>query len=127
MLLDIAAGQRSPKWPVFKGALRRGESQGHLWLLKALVEADIYVGGNPLQPPETGTTVRLKDEKRRLQDALRGYQGAMGDSQCSELPSLAGCTNESYKLTDTVASPQRSRNATFGEFTPSVLMAGWGI
>jgi len=25
---------------------------------KALVEADIYVGGNPLQPPETGTTVQ---------------------------------------------------------------------
>src|SRR5580700_4261054 len=35
---------------------------------KALVEADIYVGGNPLQPPETGTTVRLKDGKRRVQD-----------------------------------------------------------
>jgi hypothetical protein len=25
---------------------------------KALVEADIYVGGNPLQPPETGTASR---------------------------------------------------------------------
>jgi hypothetical protein len=36
---------------------------------KALVEADIYVGGSPLQPPETGTTVRLKDGKRRVQDA----------------------------------------------------------
>ncbi len=24
---------------------------------KALVEADIFVGGSPLQPPETGTTV----------------------------------------------------------------------
>ena len=35
---------------------------------KALVEADIYVSGNPLQSPETGTTVRLKDGKRRVQD-----------------------------------------------------------
>ena len=35
---------------------------------KALIEAGILVGGNPLQPPETGTTVRLKDGKRRVQD-----------------------------------------------------------
>ena len=35
---------------------------------KALVEAGIYVGGNPLEVPETGTTVRLKDGKRRVQD-----------------------------------------------------------
>ena len=35
---------------------------------KALVEAGIYVSGNPLQAPETGTTVRLKDGKRRVQD-----------------------------------------------------------
>ncbi len=35
---------------------------------KALVEAGVYVGGNPLEVPETGTTVRLKDGKRRVQD-----------------------------------------------------------
>jgi hypothetical protein len=35
---------------------------------KALVEAGIYVGGNPLEVAETGTTVRLKDGKRRVQD-----------------------------------------------------------
>src|SRR5712692_9443174 len=35
---------------------------------QALVEAGIYVGGNPLQAPETGTTVRLKEGKRRVQD-----------------------------------------------------------
>ena len=35
---------------------------------KALVEAGVFVGGNPLQAPETGTTVRLKDGKRRVQD-----------------------------------------------------------
>ena len=34
----------------------------------AIVEAGIFVGGQPLQPPETGTTVRLKDGKRRVQD-----------------------------------------------------------
>jgi hypothetical protein len=35
---------------------------------QAIVEAGIYVGGNPLRGPETGTTVRLKDGKRRVQD-----------------------------------------------------------
>ncbi|HEY1950951.1 MAG TPA: hypothetical protein VGG97_28310 [Bryobacteraceae bacterium] len=35
---------------------------------KALVEADIYLGGNPLKAPETATTVRLKEGKRRVQD-----------------------------------------------------------
>jgi hypothetical protein len=35
---------------------------------KALVEAGIYVGGDPLEVPETGTTVRLKEGKRRVQD-----------------------------------------------------------
>jgi hypothetical protein len=35
---------------------------------EALVKAGIYVGGNPLEVPETGTTVRLTEGKRRVQD-----------------------------------------------------------
>lgn len=35
---------------------------------KALVEAAIYVGGLPLEVPETGTTVRVKEGSRRVQD-----------------------------------------------------------
>ena len=35
---------------------------------KAMLDAGIYVGGDPLEVPETGTTVRLKDGKRRVQD-----------------------------------------------------------
>ena len=35
---------------------------------KALVEAKVYVGANALELPETGTTVRVKDGKRRVQD-----------------------------------------------------------
>jgi len=34
---------------------------------KAFIEAGIYVGGDPLEVPETGTTVRLKQRKRRVQ------------------------------------------------------------
>ena len=35
---------------------------------KALVEAGVYVGANAIEVPETGTTVRLKEGKRRVQD-----------------------------------------------------------
>ena len=35
---------------------------------KALVEAGVYVGADALEVPETGTTVRLRDGKRRVQD-----------------------------------------------------------
>ena len=35
---------------------------------KALVGAGVYVGGDALEVPETGTTVRLGDGKRRVQD-----------------------------------------------------------
>jgi hypothetical protein len=35
---------------------------------KSLVGAGIYVGGSPLEVPETGTTVRVKEGKRRVQD-----------------------------------------------------------
>jgi hypothetical protein len=35
---------------------------------KALVEAGIYAGGDALEVPETGTTVRVKQGERRVQD-----------------------------------------------------------
>jgi hypothetical protein len=46
---------------------------------KSLVEAGIYVGGDPVEVPETGVTVRVKEGKRRVQRwPLRRYQGATG-------------------------------------------------
>jgi hypothetical protein len=35
---------------------------------QALVAAGVYVGASALELPETGTTVRVKDGKRRVQD-----------------------------------------------------------
>jgi hypothetical protein len=35
---------------------------------KALVEAGGYLDGGPLHPPDTATTVRLKDGRRQIQD-----------------------------------------------------------
>ncbi len=56
---------------------------------KALVEAGIYVGGDPLQLPETGTTVRLKEGKRRVQDGpYADTKEQLGGFIILELPSL---------------------------------------
>jgi hypothetical protein len=35
---------------------------------KSMIEAGVYVGGDPLEAPETGTTVRIQEGKRRVQD-----------------------------------------------------------
>jgi hypothetical protein len=47
-----------------------GDSYVGAWraYYRACVEAGIYVGGDPLHLPETGTTVRQKDGKRFVQD-----------------------------------------------------------
>jgi hypothetical protein len=48
---------------------------------KALVESGAYVGGDPLEVPETGTTVRLKEGKRRVQDGpFADTKEQLGDS-----------------------------------------------
>ena len=56
---------------------------------KALVEAGVYVGGNPLQAPETATTVRLKEGKRHVQDGpFADAKEQLGGFTILELPSL---------------------------------------
>ena len=42
---------------------------------QALVDAGVDVGGNPREVPETGTTVRRKEGKRRVQDGVTGVIG----------------------------------------------------
>jgi hypothetical protein len=56
---------------------------------KALIEAGIYVGGAPLEVPETATTVRLKEGKRRVQDGpFADTKEQLGGFTILELPSL---------------------------------------
>ena len=56
---------------------------------KALVDAGIYVGGDPLEAPETATTVRLKEGKRRVQDGpFADTKEQLGGFTILELPSL---------------------------------------
>ena len=56
---------------------------------KAMEEAGIYVSGDPLQVPETGTTVRIKDGKRHVQDGpYADTKEQLGGFTILELPSL---------------------------------------
>jgi hypothetical protein len=56
---------------------------------KALVDADIYVGGDALEVPETGTTVRVKEGERRVQDGpYADTKEQLAGILVLELPSL---------------------------------------
>ena len=56
---------------------------------KALVEAGVYVGGDPLEVPETGTTIRVKEGKRSVQDGpYADTKEQLGGVITLELPSL---------------------------------------
>jgi len=56
---------------------------------RSMVEAGIYVGGDPLQVPETGTTVRIKDGKRHVQDGpYADTKENLGGFAILEVPSL---------------------------------------
>jgi hypothetical protein len=70
-----------------------GESDSYLgaWRAyhKALVEAGVYVGGDPLQLPETATTVQLKDGRRQIQDGpYADTKEQLGGFTILECPSL---------------------------------------
>ncbi len=76
-------------------ASRRDTNEGDVYLSawrayhKALLEAGVFVGGNPLQGPETATTVRLKEGKRRVQDGpFADAKEQLGGFTILELPSL---------------------------------------
>jgi len=56
---------------------------------QAMVEAGIHVGGEPLDVPETATTVRWRDSKRLIQDGPYACtKEQLGGFTLLELPSL---------------------------------------
>jgi hypothetical protein len=56
---------------------------------KAITDAGIYVSGHPLEAPETGTTVRQRDNKRQIQDGpYANTKEQLGGFCLLELPSL---------------------------------------
>ena len=56
---------------------------------KALVEADVYMGGAPLKPAATATTVRLREGRRQVQDGpFAEAKEELGGFLILDLPSL---------------------------------------
>ena len=56
---------------------------------KSVVEAKIYAGGDPLDVPETATTVRQRDGKRLIQDGpYANTKEQLGGIMVLDLPSL---------------------------------------
>jgi len=56
---------------------------------KAMMEAGIFIGGNPLREPETGTTVRMANGSRSVQDGpYANTKEQLGGFVLLELPSL---------------------------------------
>jgi hypothetical protein len=56
---------------------------------KALLEAGVFVGGSPLEQPDTGTTVRHQNSKRLVQDGpYANTKEQLGGFAILELPSL---------------------------------------
>src|SRR5258707_9432983 len=51
-------------------ARARAATQGEAWKAysDALQKAGVFVGGSGLKPPQTATTVRVRDGKRQVQD-----------------------------------------------------------
>jgi hypothetical protein len=56
---------------------------------RALLDAGIFIGGKPLDAPETATTVRLRESKREIQDGpYSNTKEQLGGFTLLELPSL---------------------------------------
>jgi hypothetical protein len=56
---------------------------------QAVVAANIYAGGDPLEVPETATTVRQKEGKRLIQDGpYANTKEQLGGIMILDLPSL---------------------------------------
>jgi len=79
--------------PELFAARQNGENDPYLgaWraYYKALVEAGIYVGGDALEVPETGATLRIKEGKRQVQDGpYADTKEQLAGFLVLELPSL---------------------------------------
>jgi hypothetical protein len=75
---------------------------------RALLDAGIFVGGKPLDAPETATTVRFRENRREIQDGpYANTKEQLGGFTLLELPSLdaalewaARCPAASYGVVE---------------------------
>jgi len=78
---EAFASRRSDGTDPYTGAWRAYQ--------KALVESGVFVAGDPLEVPETGTTIRIKEGKRGVQDGpYADTKEQLGGFTILELPSL---------------------------------------
>jgi hypothetical protein len=94
---------------------------------RALVEAGIFAGGNPLEMPDTGTTVRQREGKHLIQDGpYASTKEQLGGFILLDLPSLdaalewaARCPAAAYGAVEVrpVAS-EAHRRVTDGPHSP---------
>jgi hypothetical protein len=110
---DFARRDASVEGDAYIGAWRKYH--------RALLEAGIYIGGNALDAPETATTVRLRDNKRQIQDGpYASTKELLGGFLVLELPSLdaalewaARCPAASYGVVEVrPLAPEIDRRVT---------------
>src|ERR1700761_9247874 len=78
---EAFATRKTPQDNPYNGAWRA--------YYRSLVEAGVYISGNPLDVPETATTVRLNGGKRHVQDGpFADSKEQLGGFMILELPSL---------------------------------------
>src|SRR5580704_533047 len=91
---------------------------------KALVEANVYVGGDALEVAETATTVRLREGKRRVQDGpYADTKEQLAGFVILELPSIdaalewaARCPGASFGAVEVrPLAPEAKRRGFTGE------------
>ena len=88
---------------------------------QALVESGVYVAGDPLEVPETGTTIRINEGKRGVEDGpYADTKEQLGGFTILELPSLdaalewaARCPAASFGVVEVrPLAPQSKRRIT---------------
>ena len=91
---------------------------------RSLVDAGVYVGGDPLHAPETGTTVRQRDGKRHIQDGpYANTKEQLAGFIVVELPSLDVALEWAARCPSTACgavevrplAPEQKRRVTCGD------------
>ena len=97
---------------------------------KALVESGVFVAGDPLEVPETGTMIKIKDGKRGVQDGpYADTKEQLGGFTIIEVPSLdaalewaARCPAASYGAVEVRPLPLVKPPITKDVAPPSTIL-----
>ncbi len=89
---------------------------------RSLVDAGVYVGGEPLHAPETGTTVRHRDGRKQIQDGpYANTKEQLAGFILLELPSLDAALEWASRCPATRRGRRRSEAARAGTEAASHL------